>query len=1031
MSENFVEVLLDGTSILDNIASFRLLRQRNSAMDTLTLRLADFSLYASFDFGVVPLTERIHVGTSTASPKIDGSTVGTTIFTSPGSDFTAEGFTTDDILFIINSTVAADIGGHEITVVGTTTLTTSFTFGTASAIKFIVLKNQGRFFVEKPDVIESEEDIAIPSLWGRCGLARLTDPFVNKLTKTFPKKQNFSDLVAELVTEAGMDASKVIIDIDDFIIPGNLLTISNQLPLDVLINVARKTNGYIRCQKTGDLIVRKDIFHFAGEPIVQVLGDDEIRTLTETTDFPEFGNRVLVRSVIPESSQDVRVRLSLETACTRGDGRSPLPAEAIITDIRGNPVANGTVVDWTSNDTTLFKVSNRTSLTRDVVQTGEEKRASSLFDVSTDKPIRDVLGVFLKMDVRKLTNFFTGGSFIGTAITLGRTLPFSDSLVTVDYIASGIAINSVVSVAGAEEGGETFISAAVGRIRDSVVVCIRNTRNIFLTLDADPAEFNLCLPGAHTGTLTAVVRDNGTTGQLIGISWELVGLGTISTTFTIVRNTFIASEFTTSSNLFTVNTKYEIASVVGVFRADDGNSGTNHFTNSSQRNGSFNSQRKEITLGTNLPFNRDRVEIIYTARAISRITYDAPLNETGPSVVQVIAKIDDGTQRGITEAEEILLNFRCPDDDGDIAGVDPVTGLPTEPAPEPDCSDSTGTAGSCNILDPSEIEFAECVCELLTGSPPGTGCPSTEEECREMCQEDFNFNGRSSLLCDVETSREYCKRETKLVNLTRLNDCLDAHGPATVDKCTERCLEFKPEEEDTDELTISPGAGVLDCGGSQQIQFNASGGSPPYTWSITNPEGTPTLQVGFQDGRQVTVIAPANTSTLPDNFFAYHRNVFFQGCGHAGVGGSEAHPQAVQVCFAACGPNPTFPDGRLGCSTVTPAINIIGIFNEHFLSCTLPDNCQNHIGHCQGSDSADCVPGAPDTIDCSFIVNENLQIGFIAENRIYASGAIDDKRSPADIAAGCVPCAIAMADSTLTLTDSNGNEAIATISAEG
>lgn len=1029
MSENFVEVLLDGTSILDNIASFRLLRQRNSAMDTLTLRLADFSLYASFDFGVVPLTERIHVGTSTASPKIDGSTVGTTIFTSPGSDFTAEGFTTDDILFIINSTVAADIGGHEITVVGTTTLTTSFTFGTASAIKFIVLKNQGRFFVEKPDVIESEEDIAIPSLWGRCGLARLTDPFVNKLTKTFPKKQNFSDLVAELVTEAGMDASKVIIDIDDFIIPGNLLTISNQLPLDVLINVARKTNGYIRCQKTGDLIVRKDIFHFAGEPIVQVLGDDEIRTLTETTDFPEFGNRVLVRSVIPESSQDVRVRLSLETACTRGDGRSPLPAEAIITDIRGNPVANGTVVDWTSNDTTLFKISNRTSLTRDVVQTGEEKRASSLFDVSTDKPIRDVLGVFLKMDVRKLTNFFTGGSFIGTAITLGRTLPFSDSLVTVDYIASGIAINSVVSVAGAEEGGETFISAAVGRIRDSVVVCIRNTRNIFLTLDADPAEFNLCLPGAHTGTLTAVVRDNGTTGQLIGISWELVGLGTISTTFTIVRNTFIASEFTTSSNLFTVNTKYEIASVVGVFRADDGNSGTNHFTNSSQRNGSFNSQRKEITLGTNLPFNRDRVEIIYTARAISRITYDAPLNETGPSVVQVIAKIDDGTQRGITEAEEILLNFRCPDDDGDIAGVDPVTGLPTEPAPEPDCSDSTGTAGSCNILDPSEIEFAECVCELLTGSPPGTGCPSTEEECREMCQEDFNFNGRSSLLCDVETSREYCKRETGLVSFARLNDCLDAHGPATVDKCTERCLEFKPPEEETDELRIEPGEGVLDCV-SGQISFEARGGSPPYTWTITNPEGTPTLQVG-QDGFNVTVIAPANTSTLPDNFAAYHRNAFFQGCGHAGVGGSEAHPQVPQVCGAACGPNPTFPDGRLFCTTTFSAINIRGIFNEFFNSCTAPDNCQNHIGHCQGGDSADCVPGAPDTIDCSFIVNENLQIGFVAENRIFASGAIDDKRSPADIAAGCVPCAISMADSILTLTDSDGNEVFATIRAEG
>ena len=179
MSEQFVDVLLDGSSIRENLVSFRLQRSRDRATDNLTVRLGDFSLYSLFDFTLVPTVERLHVGTSTASPKIDGSTVGTNIFTSAGSDFTAEGVTTDDILFVILSDNKADEGGHEITVVGTTTLTSSFTFGTASSIKFIILKNQGRFFVEKPDVIESEEDIAIPSLWGRNGLARLTDLFLH------------------------------------------------------------------------------------------------------------------------------------------------------------------------------------------------------------------------------------------------------------------------------------------------------------------------------------------------------------------------------------------------------------------------------------------------------------------------------------------------------------------------------------------------------------------------------------------------------------------------------------------------------------------------------------------------------------------------------------------------------------------------------------------------------------------------------------------------------------------------------------
>jgi len=991
MSENFVEVLLDGTSILDNIVSFRLLRPRRSAMDTLTLRLADFSLYASFDFGVVPLTERIHVGTSTASPKIDGSTVSTSIFTSAGSDFTAEGVTTDDILFIINSTVKADEGGHEISVVGTTTLTVSgFTFGTASGIKFIILKNQGRFFVEKPDVIESDEDIAIPSLWGRCGLARLTDPFVNKLTKTFPNKQNFSDLVAELVSEAGMDSSKVIIDIDDFIIPGNLLTISNQLPLDVLINVARKTNGYIRCQKTGDLIVKKDFFHLAGEPIAQVLGDDEIRTLTETTDFPEFGNRVLVRSVTPDAAQDVRISLTLETACTRGDGRAALPALAVVTDIRGNPIANGTRVDWTVDDFTLFTVVQRTTLTGDEVQTAEEKRASSLFTVGTDFPIRDILGVYLKMDQRRLTNFFTGGSFTGRSITLGRTLPFSDTLVSVDYIAGGITRNSVRSVAGAAEGSTTFVSAAVGRIRDSVNVCIRNTRNIFLTLDADPSEFNVCLDGAHTGIITARVRDNGETGQLIGITWDLIGLGTISSAFTIVRDTAILSEFTTSRNIFKVNTRYEIASVVGVFRADEGKSGLNYFTNPSQRTGSFDG--REIILGTNLPFQRDRVEIEYVAKGISRITYDAPTGQTAPSVVQVTALIDDGTATGILESEEILLTFRCPDDDGNIAGVDPVTGLPTERRQkEPECEASTAAAKSCDILDPGLNVFIECVCGFLI---PGGSCPTTEEGCREMCQADYNLNGKSSLLCDVETATEFCKRETGNVSLAATQECESEHNAATVDRCVERCLNHEQDEE----LEISPAEGTMQCLGSKQVSFSVVGGTPPYSWSVT--VGT-VLPFG-PDNENVLIIPPISSIV-------------------AGI----AYRKTWGHCTAGLGPTNCSGGGNNAVSSNQP----FGCNDEIEGSC----NANAHIStdFCITFSYTGCSGAGPgsDILWCFSTVFPSTL--FCGDNDDGDLLDICDERSGAMILAGCAPCSLVMNGSVATVTDAGGNTAMATIITEG
>lgn len=1023
MSQEYIEILLDGATIRENVTSLRIARRRTQATDTCTLKLADFSLYSLFDFGVVPLTTRLHVGTSTGTPKLDGSTVSTNIFTSASSDFTAEGVTTDDIIFIINSSVAADLGGHEITVVGTTTLTSSFTFGTASSIEFIILKNQGRFFVEKPDVVESKEEIAIPSLWGRNNLARLTDPFVSKLTKTYNNKRNFSDIVAELVDDHGMDSSKIIIDIDDFIVPGNLLTVSNQFPLQVIINLALKTNGYVRSQKTGDLHVKKDSFHFSGLPIAQTLGDDDIRIWQERTSFPEFGNRILVRSVTPEAAQDVRISLSLETNCLRGDGKTTINAKAVVTDIRGNPIANGTKVTWSVTDSSLFTVP-LTVVTADELQMGEEKRSSSLLTVSTDFPIRDVIGVYRKMDFQRIENFFPGGTFIGRTITLGADLPFSDTLVVVDYVASGIANNVVRSVAGAPEGGTAFVSSAVGRIRDTAELCIRNTRNIFLTMDSDPSEINVCLPGSQTSSITAKVRDNGTTGQLIGINWQLIGVGTLSNIFTMVRNTNIDSEIQTSRNIFTVGTKFEIASVVGVWRADDGKSGTNHFTNLQHRSSGFT--EREITLGTNLPFQKERLIIEYTAKGISRIQYVSPSeDQEAPSVVQVVARIDDGTAEGIAESEEILLTFRCPDGEGVIPGQG-TNGLPSNRVKEPDCSKSGLAAKACDIGSPDLNNFTECVCGILLS---GAACPTDEDECRDMCQSDYNQNGFSSMLCETESVDLFCKRETQNRSLAAIQECFTEHEAATVDKCVEQCLNHKEGE-----LSISPADPVVDCATEGSVQVNAVGGAPPYSWSIAAPEGNPTIEVGGEGNTFATILAQPNASTLPDNFLAYKQSSFIVGCGHAGSPSSNAHPQVANVCGRACGPSAAHPGGFLFCSTILPATNITQIFHQSSTGCNPPDVCTNHLGHCESPVPASCPPASDvspgfKTIDCGIVSELNLVIGSNAVKLIGEVGGIDDLRTPGDIAAGCVPCHLAMDGAVVTVTDALGNEAMVTLSA--
>ena len=989
MSEQFVDVLLDGTSIRESLVSFRLQRPRNQATDSLTVRLGDFSLYSQFDFTLVPTEERLHVGTSTASPKTDGSTVGTNVFTSAGSDFTAEGVTLDDIIFVIESTESADLGGHEITAVGTTTLDSSFTFGTASSIRFIILKNQGRFFVEKPDVIESEEDIAIPSLWGRNGLARLTDPFVSKLTKTYNRKQNFSELVTELVTEAGMDPSKIIIDIDDFVIPGNLLTISNQVPLDVIVNLARKTNGYVRSQKTGDIHIKKDLFHFGALPIAESFGDDEVRELSERNDYPTFGNRVLIRSVTPEAAQDVRITLSLETACTRGDGKSPVPARAVVTNQRGLPVPNGQAVTWnitSSEDVPIvFTTSSQTVLTVEETFLDEFKRSDSLLTVATDFPIVDVIGVYLKMDRRKLTNFFTGGSFQGSGITLGAELPFSNTQVAIDYVAGGIANNTIRSFAGVAEGTVNFVNASVGRIRDTATLCINNNRNLSLALVADPSEVNLCPTGGQNVIITAAVRDNGETGQLVAINWRLIGLGSINSAFSIVQNSEIDSEFQTSQNLFTVNTRYPISSVVGVFDADEGQGGTNFFTNASQRVGSFDD--RQIELGTNLPNNRTRVEIVYFAISVVQIQYTAPVDEELPSVAFVVAEILDGTEFGIIEQEQILLNFICPDDLG-TPGVDPATGLPTQRRQkEPDCDRSTACARSANIGSPNLADFTEGVCECLNAGQP---CPNTDQECRTLCESDYNASGgKSSFLCTQDGSREFCRRETGNRSLAAIADCNEQHKGATVDKCIERCLDHEVEGD----LKIEPAVAVMACEpGTQQLFFSASGGGPPYSWSVSNPEGDPEIFLNGDDNQSATIRAPGNG---------------FVGGGPATINQSIEWTNSSGPCTIC---------NNIGCR----AIRCDG---SQFSNCLGAGCCPGR--GCGAGDVPICKrPGQ----GCDGGVPECLPTSEGCAESPNATFFQCDVRSGAQIAGGCIPCDQSMQGAIVTVTDAFGNEAMATIS---
>ncbi len=821
-----LDIMLDGSSILDKVRSMQIERRRDQAVDILTLELADYSLYSSFDFGTLPASERLQVATAKGDPKTDGSTSGTAILTSASSGFVADGVTTDDLVMVLASGIPADVGTWKITAVAATQLTTNHTFGNASGVEFVVLKNQGKFFAEKPDIMEDLNRVSMPSLWGRSALARLTDPFAPKISRAWKTQTTFYAVVKELVKQQGMDETKVQFDIDDYTIPANLLSVTGQYPLQIIIDLATKTNGYVRSKKTGDLWIKKNLFHFDALSVALAVTDEEAREVTERVDYPDFGNRILIRSSIPSSGQDIQIQLRLETSCIRGDGIARTEAMAIVTDGDGKPAADGMPVAWTIDDTALAFFSGATTNTREKSIIGEIHRASGLRSVSASLPIRKIVGVFLETDLARADNYFDGGSFSRAQITLGKDLPFSDSKVLIDYVAAGIATSMLISKENAPET-ETEVHAAIGKIRDSQQFCVSNRRNVAFSLSADPTEHNICVEYDRVSEIVAAVRVDGNPGSGAMVQFLVEGAGSVSPAFAAVKNQTINGETVRPVEIWKVAVRHQIAGVTGVWVLPDGKSSTNYYSTPTDRAPSFSGN--EITLGTDLPGTGVQVIVEYSAQSIARAVYSA---RSSIGQDKVIARINDGTSQ--KHQDEILIETvnRC----GEF--------LPSQDPPggKKDCSQSTPTAKLCQG-ESGQSAKVECICKAEGQS---SGCPTTEAACRSFCEDLYAKYGLDPLNCEtVVPAAKISKMQTtykKIITQTQaksyescegecdgnpqcVEECVKAHRDAAIERCAQTCEDHV--------LSINPTTAQMPCGeASPSISFTVKG-TGPFFWSST------------------------------------------------------------------------------------------------------------------------------------------------------------------------------------------------------
>lgn len=88
------------------------------------------------------------------------------------------------------------------------------------------------------------------------------------------------------------------------------------------------------------------------------------------------------------------------------------------------------------------------------LQGGEPRVSTDALHVTTLYPITQVLGVWLAGDVERAgTNYFTGGAFVGSTITLGAALPAPNTAVLVDY---GSIAYSAQLLVGPQTDGKTY-----------------------------------------------------------------------------------------------------------------------------------------------------------------------------------------------------------------------------------------------------------------------------------------------------------------------------------------------------------------------------------------------------------------------------------------------------------------------------------------------------------------------------------------------------------------------------------------------
>jgi hypothetical protein len=307
--------------------------------------------------------------------------------------------------------------------------------------------SEGIFFIEKPTLVQTKDQIILPALWGRDESARLTQPFAARISKEWPEDTTLFAIIQELLESCGLEYSASRLLISDYVIYAGSYSVSGRYPLEILVELVAKTDGYLATDRNNLLWVLRDLYHCIVAPGPgDTLHGGQIQQITETTEFPDFGNRIKVGSYARADETNADIDLELDDSSIVIN--TTTLARAVVTHLDGAPVADGYAVDWTTDNAAYahwLNAQTHVYTHRFKDDQREPQYATSRYLVSTTYPIRQVHSV---------TEVATGliktvKEFKGRSITLEEPLTFTDSGVLIDY-ETGYAENTLVAGAVGE-----------------------------------------------------------------------------------------------------------------------------------------------------------------------------------------------------------------------------------------------------------------------------------------------------------------------------------------------------------------------------------------------------------------------------------------------------------------------------------------------------------------------------------------------------------------------------------------------------